>query len=444
MQTDGSEVPPRPRPGHRTGSGTVPLGVNTYAAVIIGAGQAGLAAAHELVRRGLRPGADFLVLDADDGPGGAWRHRWDSLVFGRAHGIADLPGMPLGPTDPEVPASRIVARYYGDYEARLGLDVVRPARVLRVEHQATAGIGSDTGPGPGPSASPKTLPGADPGDLLVSYDLDGEHRTLRTRYVLSATGTWTSPYVPYVPGIADFRGRQLHTHDYVRKEDFAGQRTLVVGGGLSAVQFLLELAEVTETLWATRRPPNFTARSFDQHWGLDVEEAVRARTRAGQAPASVVRTTGIPQLPQYLDGVRAGVLVSRGMFRRIEPDGVVFGSPMAEDGGGLGPSAPAVPGRLEVPESWAPFPTGHRERVDTIFWNTGFRPAMDHLAPLGLHEPGGGIRMLDEVSPAVDPRVLLVGYGSTASTVGANRAGRLAGRKLARLVQDAPAPPTAG
>ncbi|HIW30759.1 MAG TPA: pyridine nucleotide-disulfide oxidoreductase, partial [Candidatus Luteococcus avicola] len=78
------------------------------------------------------------------------------------------------------------------------------------------------------------------------------------------------------------------------------------------------------------------------------------------------------------------------------------------------------------------------EDVDVLFWNTGFRPALTHLAPLQLREPGGGIRMTDDVTVAKDPRVLLVGYGSTASTVGANRAGRLAGRAAARVLVGKP------
>lgn len=101
-------------------------------AVIIGAGQAGLAAAHELVRRGLTPGTDFVVLDSNDGPGGAWRHRWDSLTLGTAHGIADLPGLPMERPDPGTPASRLVSDYYGRYEGEFGLRVVRPVRVVAV------------------------------------------------------------------------------------------------------------------------------------------------------------------------------------------------------------------------------------------------------------------------------------------------------------------------
>ena len=55
--------------------------------VVIGAGQAGLSAAGTLHRRGLVPGEDFAILDGNAGPGGAWRHRWDALTLGRAHGV---------------------------------------------------------------------------------------------------------------------------------------------------------------------------------------------------------------------------------------------------------------------------------------------------------------------------------------------------------------------
>ncbi|MER0071699.1 NAD(P)-binding protein, partial [Corynebacterium sp. KPL2850] len=65
-----------------------------YLSIIIGAGQAGLATAHQLTSRGLIPAQDFLLIDANPAPGGAWRHRWDSLTLGKAHNIASLPGMP--------------------------------------------------------------------------------------------------------------------------------------------------------------------------------------------------------------------------------------------------------------------------------------------------------------------------------------------------------------
>jgi cation diffusion facilitator CzcD-associated flavoprotein CzcO len=376
--------------------------------VIIGAGQAGLSAAHYLWRDGLVPGRDFIILDAGDGPGGAWRQRWDSLTLGTTNHISDLPGFPLGRPDPQVPASQVVSDYYDRFERELELCVVRPADVASVTSEE---------------------PGA--GRLAITADIDGERVRLTADYLINATGTWTQPYVPYVPGIAEFEGHQLHTVNFRDVEDFRGLRTLVVGGGISATQFLLQLAEVTDTLWATRRPPNFTTREFDGQWGLEVERAVRERTLSGLAPASVVRTTGLPIRREFRDGVDSGILVSRGMFDRILPHGVHF--PGIDDttgpatSEGLGPSASDD---LAVPESWQPFAAERNEEVDVIFWNTGFRAALKHLAPLHLRTPDGGIAMDTEVAVRDDSRLFLVGYGSASSTVGATRAGRIAAREL--------------
>ena len=384
--------------------------------VIIGAGQAGLSAAHYLWRDGLKPGRDFIVLDAGAGPGGAWRNRWDSLTLGSTNHVADLPGFPLGQPDPSVPASAVVSDYYSRFERELELCVVRPAEVATVK-------------------SP--TPGS--GLLEITAKIDGERVRFSTQYLINSTGTWTRPYVPFVPGIAEFEGRQLHTANFRDVEDFRGLRTLVVGGGISATQFLLELATVTETLWATRRPPNFTSREFDGNWGLEVERAVRSRTLAGLAPASVVRTTGLPVRREFREGIDSGVLVSRGMFDMVLPHGVHFPNRANESlttSEGLGPSASD---HLAMPESWQPFDEERVEEVDVIFWNTGFRAALNHLAPLRLRTTDGGISMETEVSVRDDRRVFLVGYGSASSTVGATRAGRIAARELLKRLHERPA-----
>ncbi|CAM5242652.1 Oxidoreductase OS=Streptomyces microflavus OX=1919 GN=Smic_05430 PE=4 SV=1 [Streptomyces microflavus] len=76
---------------------------------------------------------------------------------------------------------------------------------------------------------------------------------------------------------------------------------------------------------------------------------------------------------------------------------------------------------------------GRTAEADVILWATGFRPAVDHLAPLKLREPGGGIRA-ENTRAVRDGRVHLVGYGPSASTIGANRAGRTAVRSVLRLL----------
>ena len=376
----------------------------SWPAVVIGAGQAGLATAGELVRRGLRPGVDFIVLDGDDGPGGAWQHRWDSLTLDRAHAIADLPGLKFPGGDPQEPSSSIVSRYYGAYERHFGLRVVRPVRVLRVESTA------------GPES---------PLQIIA----EGVRVPILTRLVVNATGTWTRPFIPAIPGIDDFKGRQLHTAGFTRAEDFAGSRTLVVGGGLSAVQFLLQLAPVTETIWATRRPPAFTSRPFDVAWGADVEHRVDERTAQGLPTASVVSETGIPLWPDYVRGVSDGVLVSRGMFDRVGERGVRFSPSSIKD---------SAPDQLVLPESWQPYREDTWVDVDVIFWNTGFRYELRHLAPLKLRAPDGGIPIEGRVHVTSDPRVLVAGYGSGASTLGATRTGKLAAKAVVTALGDRP------
>jgi hypothetical protein len=75
---------------------------------------------------------------------------------------------------------------------------------------------------------------------------------------------------------------------------------------------------------------------------------------------------------------------------------------------------------------------GTLQPVDVILWATGFRSALDHLAPLRLRGPGGGITMTGRLATqvAADPRIHLIGYGPSASTIGANRAGRAAAVEL--------------
>ncbi|NUL44177.1 NAD(P)/FAD-dependent oxidoreductase [Cellulosimicrobium funkei] len=416
---------------------------------MIGAGQAGLSAAGQLLRKGLEPWKDFVVLDANDGPGGAWRHRWDSLTFDAAHGIHDLPGLPLGTPDPAEPASRVVSRYYGTYEQEHGLPVVRPAKVESVVHHVEHGA-------PAPEAVANGDPDAatrEHGTFTVTAT-DG--RTWRARTVINATGTWDSPYIPYYPGIDEFTGRQLHTRGFTAAEDFTGQRVLVVGAGTSALQFLLQLeAAGAHTVWSTRRAPDWTDRFFDSSWGVNVEASVSARTTMGLPPLSVVAATGLPVTDQYLAGLAAGTLISRGPLRRITPTGVILDGPGPDGGlvpsqgpvadrllasggaaaGGLG-HVPALPGRACTALSTEDPLTTWETPVDVILWATGFRASLDHLAPVHIRERGGGVVMAaDGVSVAKRPGLFLVGYGASASTIGATRAGRRAAVEAVRTVK---------
>ena len=85
-----------------------------------------------------------------------------------------------------------------------------------------------------------------------------------------------------------------------------------------------------------------------------------------------------------------------------------------------------------ITEQGVRWPDGSTVAADVILWATGFRSALDHLAPLQLRGDDGGIVMAGRLATQVakDPRIHLVGYGPSASTIGANRAGGAAAREL--------------
>ncbi|WP_422114755.1 FAD-dependent oxidoreductase [Brachybacterium sp. UNK5269] len=377
--------------------------VRTADVVVIGAGQAGLSATFHLLRRGVRPLArarpgelSLLVLDAEDGPGGAWRHRWESLTMATVNGIRELPGMPEVEAAPAEPAREAVPAYFADFEDRFEVPIERPVRVVRVEDDPAAG--------PAPEQESLWPP------LLVhSVGPDGTPRPpIRTRAVLNATGTWTRPFIPAYPGAADFRGRQLHTVDYTRAEDFAGQRVGIVGGGISALGFLQEIAEVGETFWYTRREPVLEDRPFSPERGRQAVAGVIDRVSRGLPVRSVVSATGLVWTPALREAQRRGVLQRRPMFERLTASGVIEAD-------------------------------GSATELDAILWATGFRHELRHLRPLQLRTEHGGIR-IDGTAAAQDPRIHLLGYGPSASTIGANRAGGAAVRTLLPLLDGSAAP----
>ena len=352
--------------------------------LVIGGGQAGLSSAYHLHQMGLQGGKGYLVLDKSPQPGGAWQFRWPSLTMKTINRLHDLPGMGfaevLDPGQTEVRAAEAVPTYFEAYEQRFQLAVYRPVTV-RVFCRR--------------------------GDR---FRVETDQETFSARGIINATGTWDAPQIPYYPGRELFQGQQMHTHDYRTPDAFAGKRVLIVGAGISALQMLDEISRVTDVIWVTRRPPEFHEGDFTPEDGRAAVARVEERVRQGLIPGSVVSVTGLPMTPAIRAMRDRGVLNRQPMFSEITPTGV----------------------------KWA---DGREETVDVILWATGFRSALDHLAPLDLREQNGGIVMAGRLTTQVakDPRVHLVGYGPSASTIGANRAGGAAAQELVQMLGLTPA-----
>ena len=352
--------------------------------VIIGSGQAGLSVAYHLKRFGLIAGRDFVIFDRGADAGGAWQYRWESLRLGAAHRVNDLPGLnELGlsfeTADRSRPARDVVTEYYRRFEEHFELNVVRPVSVQSVFNRRADLVVQTTSP---------------------AY---GERETL-AGLLVNATGTWGAPFVPHYPGAGLFAGRQLHTTGFRDAAEFAGQRVVVVGGGTSAIGFMLELEDVAASLtWASRRPIDWV---HTEHLDLEGASAAVAMqddaARHGRALPSIVSGTGVPVSRRIQGGIDRGTLVERPMFVSLEANGV----------------------------RWA---DGSVTEADAIIWATGFRPELRHLAPLKLRDKAGGL-VVGAGSSWTDPRIFLAGYGPQASTIGARRAGRTIARQVFALL----------
>ncbi|UWD79844.1 NAD(P)/FAD-dependent oxidoreductase [Curtobacterium flaccumfaciens] len=363
--------------------------------VVIGAGQAGLSVGYHLRRLGLVPGSDLVILDRAPSTGGAWQFRWEALRLGAAHRVHDLPGMramglEFDDADRSRPARDVVGEYYRRFEQHYDLRVRRPVTVTSVSR--IDGDGGVAGDAP-----------TDGGLCVTTRSADGAVTRVRAEVVVNASGTWGTPFVPWYPGRDVFRGRQVDTTEYRSATEFARQDVVVVGGGTSAIGFLLELDGVARsTRWFTRRPMVWAGTA-----SLDVESAVAAvdeqdrAARAGEVLPSIVSGTGVPVSRRIRAGIDRGVLRDEPMFTRMDETGV-----------------------------WTA--AGAHVHADAVIWATGFRADLRHLAPLHLRTTAGGV-VVEDGRSAEEPRLFLAGYGPQASTIGANRAGR----RIARQVMDA-------
>ncbi|OYQ36682.1 pyridine nucleotide-disulfide oxidoreductase [Niveispirillum lacus] len=331
---------------------------------IIGGGQAGLATAYHLRRANI----DFVILDGEAAPGGAWRHGWDSLRLFSPAAYSSLPGWPMPPGDDDYPSRDAVIDYLTRYEQRYAFPVHRPVHVQTI---------------------------ADDGDRLRIMTDKG---AWRARGGVMATGTWRHPYIPTYPGQELFEGQQIHSAHYGGPERFAGQRVLVVGGGNSGAQLQAELSLIADATWVTERPPVFLPDDVD---GRVLFQRATARIKAFQEG----RTPDAPP----------GGLGDIVMVAPVKA---------ARDRGDLGSVRPFV----RFTRTGVMWGDGTQTDIDTVIWCTGFRPALTPVAELGLIEPDGTVA-LDGTRCRLNPKLWFVGYGTwtgpgSATLIGVGRSAR--------------------
>jgi len=188
-------------------------GAENFETVIIGGGQAGLSVGYHLKKRG-RP---FVILDANERIGDAWRKRWDSLRLFTPARYDGLAGMRFPGPGVSFPAKDEMADYLESYAARFDLPVRTGVKVDELSRE---------------------------GDRYV---LRSGGRRFEAERVVVATGANQVPKIPAFADELDSSIVQLHSGLYRRPSQLEEGAVLVVGVGNSGAEIAFEVSRTHPT-----------------------------------------------------------------------------------------------------------------------------------------------------------------------------------------------------
>jgi putative flavoprotein involved in K+ transport len=306
-----------------------------YDVVVIGGGQAGLSVGYYLRKRGLR----FLILDACERIGDAWRKRWDSLRLFTPAKFDGLAGMKFPAPPNSFPTKDEMADYLESYAARFQLPVRTSSRVDR-------------------------LTGRDGVFVVKAGNFEVE-----ARQVVVAMANYQRHRVPDFA--RELRGDivQLHSRDYRNPAQLREGPVLIAGAGNSGAEIAKELAAKHDVLMSGRstgevpfRIDSFPALAFLTRFLLRVvfHRVLTVKTPMGRKARPRIMTQGTP-----LIRIKNKDLAALGIKRIARLAGVRDGLPMTADGAAVD--------------------------VANVIWCTGFTPAFSWIDPvdfpvLGSHD----------------------------------------------------------
>lgn len=353
-----------------------------FETVVVGGGQAGLAIGYHLARRG----SSFVILDAHERVGDAWRLRWDSLRLFTPARRDGLPGMPFPAPKSSFPTKDEMADYLESYAKRFDLPIRTGVRV--------DGVGRC-------------------GRRFVVAA--GEER-FEAGNVVIASGAFQTPRTPDFAAELDPRIMQLHSDDYRNASQLRSGPVLVVGPGNSGADVALDLAGDREVWLSGEHPGHLPINTgglsgrlmFPLLWQFWTH-VLNVGTPIGRKAKPKVLTG-----PEPLIRVKPNHLDAAGVKRAPRTTGARGGLPLLEDGS-----------VLEVPN---------------VIWATGYQTAFDWIDLPGVNGDAPEVAT-DRGIVASEPGLYFVGrpflYAFNSHTIGG------VGRDAAHIVEHIAGRPTA-
>jgi putative flavoprotein involved in K+ transport len=317
----------------------------TLDALVIGAGQAGLALGYHLKQLGQR----FLIVDAHERVGDSWRVRFDSLVLFTPRSYSALPGLPV-PGDPETyPTKEEIADYLETYARHFDLPIDLGVNIARLEQVNGAFRATDT-----------------------------TGRSICAQTVVIATGAFQEPAVPPVAEQFDADVVQLTPASYQNSNQIPAGTVLVVGDGATGRQIARELSANHKVVLSTGRPRRVSPNRIlgkNIFWWMD-KLGVSRQSRETAIGRRLMRADPFPGKDLEL--------------KKLREQGIT------------------VVGRLtEASGRTAKFPDGQSLTIDAVIWATGYRDRTDWVEIPAVKDGRGAFIEQRGVSPV--PGLVFVG-----------------------------------
>lgn len=341
--------------------------MKVYDSIIIGGGQAGLSVGYYLRRGKL----DYLILDDQEKPGGAWLKTWDSLKLFSPVQYSSLSGWMMPKSNEEYPSKNEFVNYLEAYEKRYQFPVERPVSVIQVtKHNDIFHIETNKG---------------------IFY----------SKTVVSATGTTQHPYIPSYTGRELFEGTQIHSVEYKNVNLLHGKKVLIVGGGNSGAQILAEVSKVAHTQWVTLHEPHFLPEEIDGRY-LFHQATQKYLNPTTTNPNKKASLSDIVMVDSVKEAYQRDVLHAVSPFESFFENGVIWKN-------------------------------GNKEAFDVVIWCTGFKAQFDHLKTLNVIE--NGRIPTEMTRSVKEPNLWLVGYGNwtgfaSATIYGVGKTARQTGAEI--------------
>ena len=327
------------------------------AAIVIGAGPAGLATAACLGQLGVQA----CVLERSDSVGASWRSHYRRLHLHTVKELSALPGLPFPAQAPRYVPREQVVQYLEAYAEHFGICPIFGAAVRRIE-ALEAGAG------------------------WAVVCKDGQR--IEAPHVVVASGANARPRRPELPGEQAYEGTVLHSHAYRDAAPFAGQRVLVVGMGNTGAEIALDLCEAgVEVALSVRSAVNIVHRDV---LGRPTQRTSillgRLPARLGETLAAWLRNLTVGDLSRW--GLRTPRTSPLAQLRDEGRTPVIDVGTLARIRAGdirVHPAIEQLRGRS------VRFTDGHEAPFDSIVLATGYEAGLQDLVPdvpLGLDARG--------------------------------------------------------